>query len=270
MPETEKAVLFFQNQPIHFELRRSTRRCSVGITIDFSGVKVTAPKRMPMERVLELVRTKARWIVQKQAEFEQKKPEPKRFVSGERFLYLGQELRLEVAGISEARDQTLVQPKPKIPAAKALQADLFSFDFSIAIPAKVPKPSVVLEDLVLKIAHAPNLRTQLERWYKLEAEQVIKSRVEHYCQGLGWKPPKVFIRDQKKRWGSCNAKGELRFNWRLVMAPLELLDYVVVHEMAHLKVLDHSPKFWRLVEQIMPDYKTQHQALHDLGPSLYW
>lgn len=268
MPELEQAVLYFQNQPIQFHIRRSSRRRSVGITIDMGGVRVTAPKRMSMDRILELVGTKARWIAQKQLEFAQKTPTPKRFISGERFLYLGQEVVLEVAAL-EVRDS--LSPKPKTSSAKALQTDLFSFDFSVPITKpKIPKASVTLEQNVLRIAHAPNPRVQLERWYKSEAERVIKARVEHYCQQLGWPLPKVFIRDQKRRWGSCNAKGELRFNWRLVMAPLELLDYVVVHEMAHLKVLDHSAKFWRLVERIMPDYKIHHKALNELGPSLYW
>lgn len=269
MPATEQTVLRFRNCAIPFELKRSSRR-TVGITVDFGGVRVTAPKRMSMERILELLATKAIWILKKQAEFEQKKPQPKRYTSGETFLYLGQEVVLELG----SKPATGIQEQPKRPDSPALQSDLFSFDYSVPVvkstKTKPAKTQVSLEGHRLKVSHAPNPRLALERWYKLEAEQVLKSRVEHYSQKLGWPTPKVLIRDQKRRWGSCNAKGELRFNWRLVMAPLAVLDYVVVHEMAHLKVLDHSSKFWRLVEQIMPDYKTHHRALHDLGPSLYW
>jgi len=187
---------------------------------------------MPLERVVELVSTKAPWIAQKVVELKSRREPRKRFVNGESYPYLGRRVRLEVA----------------------------------LSPHKNP---VALKGNVLEV-RSSDPRSALESWYKARAQEVIQRRVELYCQELGWKVPPVLVRNQKKRWGSCNAKGELRFNWRLIMAPLELLDYVVVHEMAHLKVLNHSPRFWRLVEQIMPDYKERHQALNELGPGLYW
>lgn len=85
--------------------------------------------------------------------------------------------------------------------------------------------------------------------------------MEFYSQQLGWAPQAVYIRDQRSRWGSCNLKGELRFNWRLMMAPSPLLDYVVAHEVCHLLIFDHSPAFWRLLGKIMPDYEERRRRL---------
>lgn len=232
MPELETAHITYQNRPIPFIIRRSPRRRTVGITVDLQGIQVAAPSRMPLERVITLVETKAGWIAAKRSELNRRREPRKRFIDGESYPYLGRRVRLEV------------NPHPH-------------------------KNPVALKGNVLEV-RSEDPRAALESWYKARAQDVIQRRVELYCEALGWKVPPVLVRNQKKRWGSCNAKGELRFNWRLVMAPLELLDYVVVHELAHLKVLNHSKRFWGLVERIMPDYKERHRALNELGPGLYW
>ncbi|GEM86397.1 M48 family metallopeptidase [Meiothermus granaticius] len=232
MSAFETARITYRNRSFSFTIRRSARRRTVGVTVDLQGVRVAAPSRMPLERVIALVETKAEWIAAKRAALNRCRGPRKRFVDGESYPYLGRRVRLEVN----------------------------------AQPHKNP---VALKGNILEV-RSEDPRAALEGWYKARAQEVIGRRVEHYCQILGWEVPPVLIRNQKKRWGSCNAKGELRFNWRLVMAPLELLDYVVVHELAHLKELNHSQRFWRLVEQIMPEYQERHQALNELGPSLYW
>lgn len=270
MPDTEKATLYYQNKIIRYTIRRSARRRTVGITIDVQGVRVAAPKRMPLEQVIALVNTKARWIADKYTQFKSRLEPRKRFVSGEEFLYLGRRVSLQIQ--SEG-----LSPRPKRGRHKSgssIQPELFDFNF---LPRTRLKAAVALKGNVLHVQadassrqSTKEVREILEEWYKARAEEVITRRVRHYADQLGWPMPKVLIRNQKKRWGSCNAKGELRFNWRLVMLPLPVLDYVVVHEMAHLKVLNHSPRFWALVEQIMPNYKARHQALHELGMGLYW
>lgn len=305
MPETEKATLYYQNRTIRYTIRRSARRRTVGITIDPQGVRVAAPQRMPLEQVVAVVNTKARWIAEKYAEFKRRLEPPKRFVSGEEFLYLGRRVSLQVqtgpapsGGSQRAGSDTLPQPElldfnhvslECMSASRSQGCTVLSPSRRGSSPgctAHMPsrrgsslprtQAAVALKGNVLLVqAGAPKVpseevREMLEHWYRVRAEEVITRRVQHYADQLGWPMPKVLIRNQKKRWGSCNAKGELRFNWRLVMLPLRVLDYVVVHEMAHLKVLNHSPRFWALVEQIMPDYKTRHQALHELGLGLYW
>jgi len=263
MSGTEKATLYYQNKSIPYAIRRSARRRTVGITIEVQGVRVAAPKRMPLEQIVALVNTKARWIAEKYTEFKSRLEPRKRFVSGEEFLYLGRRVSLQV--------QTEPVAGGKHRSDSHFQPELFDF-----LPRPRSQAAVALKGNVLLVqagnpnAHGEEVREMLENWYRVRAQEVVTRRVQRYADELGWPMPRVLIRNQKKRWGSCNAKGELRFNWRLVMLPLRVLDYVVVHEMAHLKVLNHSPRFWALVEQIMPDYKARHQALHELGLGLYW
>jgi predicted metal-dependent hydrolase len=278
MPETEKATLYYQNKTIRYTIRRSAYRRTVGITIDAQGVRVAAPRRMPLDQVIALVNTKARWIADKHAVFSSRLMPRKRFVSGEEFLYLGRPVSLQIQSEKDPPAQRLGKTGR---SRSSLQPGLFDFEFPPAsTPARGrlrPQAAVALKGKVLHVQASlsspqstKEVREILESWYQARANEVILRRVEHYAEQLKWKMPRVLIRNQKKRWGSCNARGELRFNWRLVMMPLRVLDYVVVHEMAHLKVLNHSPCFWRLVEEIMPDYKSRHQALHELGAGLYW
>ena len=97
----------------------------------------------------------------------------------------------------------------------------------------------------------------------------IRERIEHYAPLIGKTPGRVTIREQKTRWGSCSSKGNLNFNWKLIMAPPSVLDYVVVHELCHLWEFNHSPKFWALVEQQMPDYRVWKKWLKEHAEDLY-
>ena len=101
----------------------------------------------------------------------------------------------------------------------------------------------------------------LRQWLMEQAKVLILKRVDFYANKMKLSYGKVTIKDQKTRWGSCSSKKNLNFNYRLIMAPLEVLDYVVVHELAHLKQMNHSELFWREVEQIIPDYNTRRNWL---------
>lgn len=108
----------------------------------------------------------------------------------------------------------------------------------------------------------------LEKRYRKAAREYIPARVAHFHQFTGGIYDKVVIRDQKTRWGSCSSNGTLSFNYRLMLAPPQILDYVVVHELCHLKHMNHSPKFWEAVEQIIPDYKERRKWLKEHGGEL--
>ena len=97
----------------------------------------------------------------------------------------------------------------------------------------------------------------------------IRQRIEHYAPLLGVQPGRVTVRDQKSRWGSCSSKHNLNFNWKLIMAPPQALDYVVVHELCHLKIFNHSPRFWALVGSCMPDYEVWKKWLKVHGADLF-
>lgn len=108
----------------------------------------------------------------------------------------------------------------------------------------------------------------LTTWYRKEAKNIISIRARKYAQSMGQTFGVIHIRDQKSRWGSCSSARNLNFNWRLVMAPEWVMDYVIVHELCHLTHMDHSARFWGLVERYMPDYRTAKQWLKEHGQEL--
>jgi predicted metal-dependent hydrolase len=108
----------------------------------------------------------------------------------------------------------------------------------------------------------------LEQWLRSAARQIITQRVEIISKALKLSYNRIFIRNQKTRWGSCSQKRNLNFNWRLVMAPPDVLDYIIIHELMHLIELNHSKKFWRLVADVCPDYQIQRAWLRKNGSRL--
>ena len=202
---------------------RTSRAKTASIKVDDGLVSVVVPKALAIERIQQLVEDKYQWIVQKVALHEESKPASDReFVSGEAYAYLGRNYRLKVV------------TGAYIPV-KLIQGRL------VATLPDGAKRSNLVRDAVI-------------RWYKLNALRKIKEKVRRYSKTMGLEPKSVSIKTLKSRWGSCSPIGELDFNWIIVMAPNRVVDYVVVHELCHLKQLDHSPKFWKEVERVMPDY----------------
>ncbi|XCP84181.1 SprT family zinc-dependent metalloprotease [Roseburia hominis] len=105
--------------------------------------------------------------------------------------------------------------------------------------------------------------------YKEKAREIIRLRTAYYASLMGVSFERISIRDQKTRWGSCSDKGNLNFNWRLILAPPGVLDYVVVHELSHRKEMNHSPRFWEIVEEVMPDYRKYRSWLRENGGVLH-
>ena len=108
----------------------------------------------------------------------------------------------------------------------------------------------------------------LEKRYRKAAKEYIPARVAYFHQFTGGTYAKIVIRDQKTRWGSCSSNKTLSFNYRLMLAPPQILDYVIVHELCHLKHMNHSPEFWTSVEAVLPDYKTRRKWLKEHGCEL--
>jgi hypothetical protein len=111
----------------------------------------------------------------------------------------------------------------------------------------------------------PQAREHFTAWYKLQARQLIEERVRYFAARFGLHYSRVRITSARTRWGSCSSRGTLSFTWRLVMAPPAAIDYVVVHELAHLLVRNHSPAFWRKLEELLPDYRPPQQWLKQNG-----
>lgn len=113
-----------------------------------------------------------------------------------------------------------------------------------------------------------NARENMAAWLKSSAPSVFADRVNHFAEIMGAKPTAVKVTNAKTRWGSCSSKGSINLSWRLMMMRGELIDYVVVHELAHLREMNHSDKFWKIVERYMPNYKALREELTQFGKQL--
>ncbi|RJR47666.1 MAG: M48 family peptidase [Deltaproteobacteria bacterium] len=158
--------------------------------------------------------------------------------------------------------------------AKLRQGDVFfqGTAYRLALQPGAAAP-VALEDGEIRVkastedAAWPLLKT----WCRRQAERLIRERVDYYTREMRAPAHRVELKEWKRRWGECHPREALRFNWRLILLPPEILDYVVVHELAHLLAPGHTPRFWQRVEQVLPDYGERRQWLNRYGaPFLLW
>ena len=274
MLAAERDSVRFGATTIEYEVRRSPRRHkTVQITVDGGGVEVIAPSATPGPEVRAIVAKRAAWILARLAEasgaagaagtVSSPVPTPRRFVSGETLPYLGRNVRLIVE-----------------PAAAGVRSPEVRFDhwrFRIAVPPGLNDFNAGIDGSVsgdgLGDAAGGERRERIRRavvkWYRARADERVPACVARWQPRLGRGPaPRVLIRDQRQRWGSCAPDGTLRFNWRAVMLEPALIDYIVVHELAHLAVRSHSPEFWRIVTAAMPDAQHRRRRLREAGQSL--
>jgi predicted metal-dependent hydrolase len=240
---TERGQVAFGDTLIEYAVVRSRRRRkTVQITLDpTDGVVVAAPQATPSERIQSIVEKRAGWIVRR-AGAPVLGPARKAMVSGESLPYLGRQVRLVVEHADVRRASIWFE----------------HWQLHLLLPAAL-------------VGEAR--RTEAERvvksWYVARAAQHLPGRVERWARRAGYAAGLVLIRDQRRRWGSCGPDGTLRFNWRIVMAAPALIDYVVVHELAHLKVRSHSADYWAEVARLMPDFKIRRARLRELGADLF-
>ncbi|WP_352418880.1 SprT family zinc-dependent metalloprotease [Proteiniborus sp.] len=200
------------------------------------NISVIAPKRASEKDILRMVETKANWIVKKLSELKEieKLKKNKEYVNGESFMYLGRYYSLEII-----IDETVSKPITK----------LYQGKFYITTNTR----------------DQDNLKESMKKWYYDKSLEKILERVEHFQSYFSVKPNSIKVKEQKKRWGSCTSRRDILINWRISMAPADVLDYLVVHEMCHMVQMNHSSDFWKLVERIMPDYKRRRDWLRKYG-----
>ena len=231
-----------QGAPYQITLKRSQRRKTVAIQIYPDGrVIVSVPVRVSDQKVQEFLAAKHTWILKTLQKFSTLGPirPARKFENGESYSYLGQEktLKLLRGGIR----------KPEINEQH----------LHVFLPAQGSPER-----------EADRIKSSLEKWYQAEAQKICAARVSYFSAFMGVTPKSIQIKNYKTRWGTCKSTGEISFNWRLAMAPLPLLDYVVVHELAHLKHHNHGPKFWKFVREYYPSpekAKKELQALDHRG-----
>ena len=262
MNRTERASIEFNGRLIEYTVVRSARRKkTIEITLDPErGVLVRSPARTPSKDIRELVQKRARWILD-HATDDVLDPPPRRFTDGESLFYLGEQIPI----ITEILQDTDIGIDMgggallRLTAYAEVSVRLEDNAFRIGIPAGISEEE--------RIA---GVRAALERWYRREAARLLPEIVARWQGNVSRKKPtQVLIRSQRRRWGSCSSDGSIRLNWRIVMAEPALIDYVVVHELAHLVVMDHSPRYWQKVESVMPDYRLRRKRLNEVG-SRFW
>lgn len=240
---TERDSVGFGTTIIDYSVVRSgRRRKTVEITLDPSiGVVVSAPVATEPDRIRQVVAKRAGWII-RHANDEVLQPRPKQFVSGESLPYLGRQVRLYVDHADVARARIAFD----------------HWSFRLVVPADI-------HDAERRNAIMP----VIQGWFVRRARERLSERTARWSARTGYMPSAVLIRDQRQRWASCSPDGTLRFNWRVVMAPPALIDYVVAHELVHMRVRSHSVDFWAELAELMPDYRWRRARLRELGPSLH-
>jgi predicted metal-dependent hydrolase len=227
--------------------------------VDRDGVEVVVPRRMPLREVAPFVAEKQDWIERTRRRYEraQEHGPPVELRDGGSVPLLGRDLMLRVR----------VEPGRVRPHV-ALREGVFGAADS-APPGQLElAPPAVLDVKVARPGQAP-LRDALERWYRRRAREEIAPRLDAATARAGTDYTRLTIRGQRTRWASCSETGAMSFNWRLLLAPAEILDYVVEHEVAHLDVMGHSRRFWSLVGRRCPDYREHERWLRRYGSTLH-
>lgn len=201
------------------EIIRSKRK-TLALEINKNGeLIVRAPIKAKEEIIAKLIKEKSRWIKKHKSKMLEKAIEPKMYVDGEIFYYRGKEYPLKIVD-----NNTF---------AIYFNGEEFQLDRELINYGK----------------------DVFGVWYKRQAMSILIPRAYQIAEHFGWKLRSFRLSNAEKRWGSCSSKGSINLSWKLIMVPEEAADYVIIHELAHLKYLDHSDKFWQLVEKMMPDYR---------------
>lgn len=223
-------------EQIPYQLERRSRR-TIGLKISATGLVVHAPKRISQTLLENALLEKVDWIRKKLTQIVDNQPEAIRWEDGAQLYMLGNPIRLSLSQDSSNR-------KPE-------------FEHG------------VLHMRLKSITNTDMVAGKVVQWYKKTALEDFARRLELFSAKLGVDLPRLYLSNAQSRWGSCNSKKEIRINWRLLQAPPHIINYVICHELAHLKQMNHSARFWSVVESLHPNYKEAERALKQLSPQLH-
>ncbi len=229
-PDEQPRSITLADRIVPYTIKRRRRR-SLSLTIDHRGLRVLGPMRTTLREAEQLIQTHENWVIQKLDEWREE-----RFLQtwsihhGHPLPYLGESLPVEV--------QTHTARTPQIQLTNGL------LKLSTRVPVDITRT-----------------HRALVGWLRQRALECFEKRVAHYAELLGVSMPTLSLTQARTRWGSCNSRGHIRLNWRLIHLPIPMIDYVVTHELAHLKEMNHSPRFWAVVETMYPNWREARQAL---------
>lgn len=225
---------------LSIEVIRTNRRKTASIEVNAGQVRVIVPRQLSQKKIEELLLKKAKWIREKLRIQSLITPvKPKEFVSGESFSYLGKNYRL------------------KLLRGDSGGVKLLGGCLVLAVP-----------DSLSDGGRESFIKKELTQWYRIHAGQRLTDKSKRLSKILGVSPNSIELKDYKSRWGGCSANGIIKFNWRIIMAPHKIVDYVVVHELCHMTHHDHSSRFWKSVEAVIPDYREHREWLKFNGQGL--
>lgn len=227
-PESSHRIAL-AGEEIAYQLRRSKRR-TIGLSIDQRGLRIAAPQRARLGDIEKLIREHAQWVLDKLADWRERPPPSQLdIVDGSVISVLGEALTVTVTPLGRARWQFVDNKLHLWPSATV------------------------------------DARQLLEKALREKARSLFVDRLALHAPRLGVAAPALRLSSAKTRWGSCSHHGGISLNWRLIFMPLPLIDYVVCHELAHLREMNHSPRFWSVVEQLCPDWRARRSELRQLG-----
>lgn len=243
----ERDVATYGTKSIAYRIERSQRRVSVAVVVDpVDGVILRVPQSLDRGRIAAVVRRKGQWIVRRLRGLEDLLPtqSPREFVSGESFLYLGRQHRLRVETESGVHTARVAMERGRL---------------VVRVPAGLQD-----ED------RARAVRAALKQWYREKAAGYLPARLGRWAEKLGVAAPRLLLREPPKRWGSCDANGTVRINWRTIQVAPRLVDYVLAHELVHLEHRRHDVEFWARLGEVIHDADARRSALRSVGPRVAW
>lgn len=236
---------------VAYELRRAKRK-TIGFVVGADGLVVSAPRWVPLHEVDKALQEKSSWIVSKLAEAQERQQKQAQvqvqWREGAVIPFLGESVII------------VIDPRQASGAATAAQGMAQLHTDASSLPGL---PRLTLHIGLPQDASPERIRDCVQAWLMRQAKRIFEERLNHFAPRLGVHWTKLTLSNASSRWGSAGSDGAIRLNWRLIHFSQHVIDYVVVHELSHLRVMDHSPRFWSTVESIMPDYAQRKGMLKD-------
>lgn len=246
-PRANRLVMLGEVE-VAYEFKRGKRK-TIGLTVGKEGLTASAPRWTPVVEVEALIRNKAAWVLEKLQKAHERLDEIAQartvWADGAEFDFLGE------------RVQLVLDPAQ---ASSHARAELQPASAEASLP--------MLRLGVAGNATETQIRDAAQAWLMRQAKRVFTERLDHFAPKLGVGYQRLRLSSAGTRWGSASVDGTIRLNWRLIHLTMDMVDYVVVHELSHLRHMDHSPQFWGVVAEVMPDHVSRRRALKHSGLSL--
>ena len=231
-------IIDIGNVQLEIQVERTNRKRTISLQVKHNKLIIKTPRSVSKKTLDDLIKRKQRWIKQRAIlNFEEQSLKNRKFIDNEKFYFRGNEYRLSlILGRKEA---------------------------------------VTIEGGLLKVLYVDDkslgrstIKSSLEEWYLKESTKILKARTEELAQQMSVKPSGITVKNYNSKWGSCTANNKISYNWRIIMAPDCIVDYLIIHELSHIIEPNHSKNFWYLVGNYCKDLKKKRKWLRENGHKL--